>query len=572
MKLGADNTLPTGTVLDVDNANAGDNAIFDLNGFNQTAVGLQRSGAGSGTGGSAVTNSGAADKTLTLTGTGAGTYTYSGNITDGATNKLVLVKSGPGTQVLSGSNGYTGATTISGGVLQLGVGGATGSLSTSSAITNDATLSFNRTNTVTQGVDFANAISGTGAVIQTGSGTLVLGANTYTGATTVNAGRLDITGSLTSNVTVAGGANLGGEGSTTGSLTFLGTSNFFFDPSTVGALSANSLTASGATVTLNLTSAASGTGIVVISTNNVIAGTPGTNFLFTGRGSTYLSGDSKQLLFDYAPGSLKWTGTDGTNPSFWDVNTTNNWDNGGSSEKFFAGDAVTFNDNASSYYVVVQGAAVQSGNVTFNNSTNAYTVSGGAILDAGSPTSLVKDGTNTVLLSSSNGYTGGTIINAGKLVAASANALGAGAVTNNATLYLTAAAPVTYSGLSTSLSGTGTVNVTLGAGTAAVILNGNYSGFTGIWNVGVGAGAGAGKVQMNGADATGATVNLLPNATLYVTTGGTATRPSALAAVTPASRWASFVWTPSRSIGRGRSRWRERLPAPGTTLSAAVRP
>src|SRR5207248_1201842 len=45
-----------------------------------------------------------------------------------------LLKDGVGTLVLSGANTYTGGTTISAGTLQLGNGGTTGKLSTSSAI------------------------------------------------------------------------------------------------------------------------------------------------------------------------------------------------------------------------------------------------------------------------------------------------------------------------------------------------------------------------------------------------------------------------------------------------------
>jgi len=102
-----------------------------------------------------------------------------------------LLKDAAGALTLSGANTYTGATTISGGALRIGDGGGTGSLSTSSAITNNATLVFNKSNVITQGLDFAYGISGSGDVTQAGAGTLVLsGANAYTGMTTVSAGTL----------------------------------------------------------------------------------------------------------------------------------------------------------------------------------------------------------------------------------------------------------------------------------------------------------------------------------------------------------------------------------------------
>ncbi len=109
-----------------------------------------------------------------------------------------LTKVGSQTLILGGANTYTGTTTISAGTLQLGSGGTTGSLSTSSAITNNATLAVNRSNAVAQGVDFNSVISGTGAFVQTGTGTTTLsGANTYTGGTRANLGILVLSGSHT---------------------------------------------------------------------------------------------------------------------------------------------------------------------------------------------------------------------------------------------------------------------------------------------------------------------------------------------------------------------------------------
>lgn len=136
------------------------------------------------------------------------------------------------------------------------------------------------------------------------------------------------------------------------------------------------------------------------------------------------------------------------------------------------------------------------------------------------PGSLTKIGGATLMLSGASTHTGGTAVTSGTLVVNNLNALGTGPVANSATLNLTAGT-VTYSGLANALSGAGTVNVTnIGTGTGSTILNGNYAGFTGVWNVGLGAVAGAGKVQMNGMDNPAATINILTNATLYVSTAG----------------------------------------------------
>ncbi len=147
----------------------------------------------------------------------SGTQNYGGVITGAG----VVWMGGSGTQILSGNNLYSGPTFIDkGATLQIGAGGTTGSLSTQSDIYNDGMLAFNRADTITQGVHFANAISGSGGLTQAGSGTLVLGDNTYTGATIVAAGELDINGSLAdaSAVTVQAGATLGGNGTANGAV------------------------------------------------------------------------------------------------------------------------------------------------------------------------------------------------------------------------------------------------------------------------------------------------------------------------------------------------------------------
>src|SRR5204862_5459177 len=85
-------------------------------------------------------------------------------------------------------NIYSSVTNISAGTLQVGNGGTTGQLGTG-AVVDSATLTFNHSDDVT----VANAISGTGALVQAGGGTTTLtGANSYTGVTTISAGRLQV--------------------------------------------------------------------------------------------------------------------------------------------------------------------------------------------------------------------------------------------------------------------------------------------------------------------------------------------------------------------------------------------
>jgi fibronectin-binding autotransporter adhesin len=139
-----------------------------------------------------------------------------------------LTKTDSGTLTLTNANTYTGTTTISNGTLQLGNGGTTGSLSTSSAIVDNANFSINRSNPVTQGTDFSGAaITGTGALSKSGGGTLTLNAaNTYQGGTSVTAGTLLVinttgsgTGTTSVTVTNSGTTLSGGTTNGTGGIT-----------------------------------------------------------------------------------------------------------------------------------------------------------------------------------------------------------------------------------------------------------------------------------------------------------------------------------------------------------------
>ncbi|HEY0107326.1 MAG TPA: autotransporter domain-containing protein [Rhizomicrobium sp.] len=128
-----------------------------------------------------------------------------------------------GTEILSGANSYTGGTAITAGTLQIGNGFASGSIV--GDVSDQGVLAFDRANALV----FAGKISGTGEVLQSGSGTTILtGDNTYTGGTTIALGTLQIgngaaAGSIAGNVADDGTLAFGRSDTTTFSGTISGT-------------------------------------------------------------------------------------------------------------------------------------------------------------------------------------------------------------------------------------------------------------------------------------------------------------------------------------------------------------
>jgi fibronectin-binding autotransporter adhesin len=147
------------------------------------------------------------------------TTVYGGQIR--GSGSLHQIGAGTGTLILAGNNTYGGGTTIdTGTTLQLGNGGTTGSIVGS--ITDNGTLTFNRTDLM----PLIGTISGTGDIVQLGSGTTTLhGANSYSGTTTVQSGALFIDGdqtNATGPTTVLSGGTLGGIGTIGGSVVVAG--------------------------------------------------------------------------------------------------------------------------------------------------------------------------------------------------------------------------------------------------------------------------------------------------------------------------------------------------------------
>jgi len=143
-----------------------------------------------------------------------------------------LTKEGTGTLTLTGVNTYAGGTNINDGILSVShdnnMGAAAGPLNfdggtllTTAGIMSarDGVINAGGAIFDTNGFDsiMAGDFAGAGGLTKNGLGTLSLdGTNTYVGPTTINGGRLDVNGSITSDTTANTGTTLGGNGTITG--------------------------------------------------------------------------------------------------------------------------------------------------------------------------------------------------------------------------------------------------------------------------------------------------------------------------------------------------------------------
>ncbi len=372
-----------------------------------------------------------------------------------------LVKVGSGTQILAGNNTYDGGTTISGGTLQIGNGGASGLIGTG-AVVNNANLVFDRT------------------------GTYSVAEITGSGNTTVSNGTLNLTGSnYNTNLVVASGANIGGEGSNTGDITFQGTTHTLdIDASTAAALgTVGSATTDIGAVTGNITVNVSGTnsGPITVLTfgSGGLGGGNVSNFVLgtatTVRGGGSFAQTSNAIVLSLGFVDNVWQGNDGANPTFWDDGVTDNWLNA-SDTKFFEGDTAIFDDTATGTSVALQ-SDISANAVTFNNSTKNYDISAPAsqTLTAGSALTFSNGGNVTVANNVNLTANGGLIFsNSGNVTITSAT------VTTNGTLTFNNSGDVTMNGGTLNHSGTidfaGSGNTTISntfAGVGSLIHSGS---------------------------------------------------------------------------------------------------
>ena len=445
--------------------------------------------------------------TFTLTGgggTGASISAGTAQVVPNVSGGMTFTDSGAAAvTALTGASTYTGPTLISAGTLQLGNGGTTGALSTSSVITDNGTFAVNRSNAAAQGTDFSGSpLTGSGGLTQLGAGTLTLTAvNGYTGPTTVLRGTLRLSGgaSLASGSAVAvggtlaagagGSPTLAGAGTVNGPVAVLGIapgnvpghlapSSFTGATGTTlnlaGALTFNS----GAALDFNLNnSTGSGNDLVSVSGSGVVSygaggllninayngplaqgtytlvndsssasSTGGTGWAIgtnndPNRVTTgyIISASGNNLVLTVSPATT-WGGQ---TSSAWDTSTLN-WYVSSAATTFSAGAPVAFNDTQFS------------GGPTVTNSSVTVGVSGGV-----SPGSVTFNNSSVAYTITSNdatnqgitGTTGLTVAGSGKVTLVGVNTYTGPTQLDAGTLVIsqnrslgTASAPLTFNG------------------------------------------------------------------------------------------------------------------------------
>lgn len=479
--------------------------------------------------------------TRTLT-TPAGASVIAGAVSNGG-----IIKAGTNPLTLSGTNTYTGPTTVNTGTLNL-----TGSISGSSV-------------TVASGATFAQSaagvIGGTASFTTSGTSTLA-GVNTYTGATTVNGGTLTLSNynsiDFSSGVSVNGTgaklvvANFGGvlapvsliQGAVDGNglIDSLTVSNAVGNTLSAGAgidafLEFGSLTFQGAAtlnvqaasdlgtryfvtdelvssasadVVVNATNTAgvwsSGVDYPVIEFNSYASAVDASHFTLgtvsglLGSQTAELVNTGSAIVLRITSDALIWTGSTTTDWSSSPVGTPFNWKtSGGAGVEYANGNSVKFDDSASQFGVNLA-TNVSPGSVLVDNPLSDYTISssGGFGIMTGS---LSKAGSAKLTLTTNNSFTGATTIFAGTLeisgagsITSSSSIANSGSLILNPTVSANYANPIIGAG---SVTKQGSGSLTLGganAFTGGFTLDGGLLNF----NSTTALGSGPGVITING--------------------------------------------------------------------------
>ncbi|OQB80125.1 MAG: tRNA nuclease WapA precursor [Planctomycetes bacterium ADurb.Bin126] len=482
---GGDTRLAAGTLI-VGNASALQNSTLDMNAADSGSIDFSTYDATLG----GLKGSRSLDmdgRTLSIGNNGQSTE-YSGVLSDGA-----LAKIGSGTLTLSGSNTYTGKTTISAGTLSisaednLGANPASftadqltldgGTLKTTATFTIDdsnrgitlgaggGTLEADASTTLT----VANVTAGSGSLAKSGDGTVVLsGTNTYTGKTTVSAGTLSI--SSEDNLG-ANPASFTADQLTLDGGTLKTTATFTIDDSNRGI----TLGAGGGTVQADSTT--------TLTVANVVAG--GGSLTKDGSGALILSGTNT------------YTGKTKANAGTLSISSE---DNLGANPTSFTADQLTLDG----------GTLKTTATFTIDDSNRGITLgSGGGTVQTDSSTtltvanvidgsgSLVKDGSGSLTLDAANTFSGDARLAAGTLIVGNVSAL------QNSTLDMNAAdsGSIDFSTYDATLGGLkGSRSLDMDGRTLSIGNNGQSTEYSGVLSDGALAKIGSGTLTLSGSN------------------------------------------------------------------------
>ena len=417
-----------------------------------------------------------------------------------------LTKLGAGMLMLLNTNTFSGGTVISLGILEadytnavgtglLTLNGGTLSNSVTCSLTNPVNLSANSTVASSATLTLSGAITNAGSLTKTGAGTVILtGNNTYTNATTISAGTLQIgdgtaDGNLASSSSVTNNGalvyNLVGSQAYgnvirgTGSLTKSGTGTLRL--SAINTFSGGTTVSGGTLILTNVSDCAvkspltvnSGGTLTVAGDTFMGFGTAGTNINITG--GTVNAVVSEPFINN---GVLNMTGgTLGPSANEWCLNNVSINTLASASTATISGVLFIRNDYAPSAPLTF---TVASGSASPDLLVSGY------IKQAAAGANVIKNGLGKMVLSNVNTYSGKTTMNAGALalsgagsIATSTNIIIAGGATfdvsaKSSAFTLGSSQTISNSSVGAIINGTNNCS----AGTLSLVYDGVNPSFT----------------------------------------------------------------------------------------------